>query len=83
MYALIMGAGWVGQMIASNLTDSHEVAIGERDPVLAVKIGDNHSTPPNRLPEHYRVPILREYLTARRPRDRLRCPPSRLRPVDN
>lgn len=35
MYVLVVGAGQVGQMIASNLADSHEVAIVERDPVLA------------------------------------------------
>ncbi|MDG5762122.1 Trk system potassium transporter TrkA [Natronococcus sp. A-GB1] len=35
MYVLVVGAGQVGQMIASNLADSHEVAIIERDPVLA------------------------------------------------
>jgi trk system potassium uptake protein len=35
MYVLIVGAGQVGQMIASNLVNSHEVAIVERDPTLA------------------------------------------------
>ncbi|QSW99057.1 Trk system potassium transporter TrkA [Haloterrigena alkaliphila] len=35
MYVLIVGAGQVGQMIASNLADSHDVAVVERDPELA------------------------------------------------
>ncbi|WP_436343925.1 Trk system potassium transporter TrkA [Natronorubrum sp. FCH18a] len=38
MYVLIIGAGQVGQMIASNLADSHDVAVVERDPEVAEDI---------------------------------------------
>lgn len=38
MYVLIVGAGQVGQMIAANLADSHDVAVVERDPDLAEDI---------------------------------------------
>ncbi|MFA9427194.1 Trk system potassium transporter TrkA [Natronorubrum sp. A-ect3] len=38
MYVLIIGAGQVGQMIASNLASSHEVAVVERDPEVAEDI---------------------------------------------
>ncbi|WP_121744481.1 Trk system potassium transporter TrkA [Natronorubrum halophilum] len=38
MYVLIVGAGQVGQMIASNLEDSHDVAVVERDPDIVDEI---------------------------------------------
>ncbi len=38
MYVLIVGAGQVGKMIASNLADSHDVAVVERDPEVAEEI---------------------------------------------
>ncbi len=38
MYVLIVGAGQVGQMIASNLATSHEVAVVERDSEIAEEI---------------------------------------------
>ncbi|SDK68623.1 Trk system potassium transporter TrkA [Natronorubrum texcoconense] len=38
MYVLIVGAGQVGKMIASNLQDSHDVAVVERDSEIAEEI---------------------------------------------
>jgi trk system potassium uptake protein len=42
MYVLIVGAGQVGRMIASNLERSHEVAVVERDPTIAEEITYAH-----------------------------------------
>ncbi|MDQ2051547.1 Trk system potassium transporter TrkA [Natronolimnohabitans sp. A-GB9] len=38
MYVLIVGAGEVGQMIASNLADSHDVAVVDRDSEVAEEL---------------------------------------------
>ena len=42
MYVLIVGAGEVGRMVASNLERSHDVAVVERDPKLAEEITYAH-----------------------------------------